>query len=207
VVPFRAVATDIETGARVEVSEGLIGDAVRASVSAPWVFSPHRIGDHVLIDGGMVDPVPSETVRAMGADLVIAVNVVPPPDPRARTPLGVMLPRFDWLNPFAYFSSRPRLPNSFDVVAKTLLIMQHELGKARATEADVLINPELGQFWLLEFWSAAAMIDKGADGARAALAQIRALREPPGPDGEVRRARRTAVPRPRPARGAPRAQV
>jgi NTE family protein len=199
--PFRAVATDIQTGARVDICDGAVGDAVRASVSAPWVFSPHRIGDHVLIDGGMVDPVPSETVRAMGADLVIAVNVVPALDPRTPNPLDAMLHRLDWLNPLAYLSARPHLPNSFDVVAKTLLIMQHELGKARASEADVLINPQLGQFWLLEFWSAAAMIEKGAESAREALPKIQALREPSAA-ADVAATHPTAAPRRRSTRRA-----
>src|SRR5439155_13147336 len=84
-IPFRAVATDIATGARVEVADGDLSDAMRASFSAPWIFSPFRLGEHVLVDGGMSDPVPAETARSMGADLVIGVNVVPPLYPRRRT--------------------------------------------------------------------------------------------------------------------------
>ena len=129
--PFRAVATDIATGARVELVDGDLCAAMRASFSAPWIFSPFRIGDHILIDGGMTDPVPAETARSMGADLVIGVNVVPPVFPKPQNPLEVALRALGRVNPLAY-STDARLPSSFDVVVRTLQIMQHELGDNRA---------------------------------------------------------------------------
>ena len=173
VIPFRAVATDLATGQPVELADGALADAMRASASAPWLLSPWRVGDRILIDGGMCDPVPSMTVRHMGADLVIAVNVVPPLDPRAENPLAALLGAMDWLNPLSYFERRWRLPNSFDVVMKSLLILQHELGNSRIGEADVPINPALGEFWFLEFWNAPALISKGAAAAQAAVPAIR----------------------------------
>jgi NTE family protein len=171
--PFRAVATDIATGARVEVADGDLSDAVRASFSAPWIFSPFRIGKHILVDGGMSDPVPAETARSMGADLVIGVNVVPPVYPAAQSPLEAMLRLFARANPIDTRDDA-RLPNSFDVVVRILQIMQHELGNDRAGEVDVLVNPDLREFWLLEFWSAAAIIEQGRRAAEAALPAIRA---------------------------------
>jgi NTE family protein len=182
VIPYRAVATDLATGERVELIDGTLADAVRASASAPWLLSPWRVGDRVLIDGGMCDPVPSVTVRGMGADLVIAVNAVPPLDPRAQNPLATILGAMDWLNPLSYFEGR-RLPNSFEVVMKSLLILQHELGNSRAGQADVLINPALGEFWFLEFWNAPALIEKGAAAARAAVPGIQWRRSARASDG------------------------
>ena len=67
-----------------------------------------------------------------------------------------------------------RLPNSFDVVVRILQIMQHELGNDRAGEVDVLVNPDLRAFWVLEFWSAAGIIEQGRRAAEAALPAIRA---------------------------------
>jgi NTE family protein len=171
-VPFRAVATDITTGARVEVDDGDLSDAMRASFSAPWIFSPFRIGKHVLIDGGMSDPVPAETVRSMGADLVIGVNVVPPVYPHAQNPLEAALRVFAPINRISLGNS-DRLPNSFDVVVRTLQIMQHELGNVRAGEADILISPDLRDHWVLEFWKAAEMIAQGRRAAEAQLPEIR----------------------------------
>jgi NTE family protein len=172
-IPFRAVATDIGTGARVEIGDGDLSDAVRASFSAPWIFSPFRIGEHVLVDGGMSDPVPAETVRSMGADLVIGVNVVPPVYPSAQSPLEALLRLFARANPIET-QDDARLPNSFDVVVRILQIMQHELGNNRAGEADILVNPDLRAFWVLEFWNAAGMIEQGRRAAEAALPTIRA---------------------------------
>jgi NTE family protein len=172
-IPFRAVATDITTGARVELVDGDLCMAMRASFSAPWIFSPFQIGEHILIDGGMSDPVPAETARSMGADLVIGVNVVPPVFPQAQNPLEVALRALNRINPLA-FSTGTRLPNSFDVVVRTLQIMQHELGNNRAAEADLLVSPDLRDYWVLEFWRAASLIDRGR---RAAEAELPAIRE------------------------------
>lgn len=171
-IPFRAVATDITTGARVEVAEGALSDAMRASFSAPWIFSPFRIGDHVLVDGGMSDPVPAETARSMGADLVIGVNVVPPLYPEAKNPLEAALQLVARANPMTWRDGA-RLPNSFDVVVRVLQIMQHELGNDRAGEADLLVNPDLRGFWMLEFWKAAGLIEEGRRAAEAELPAIR----------------------------------
>jgi NTE family protein len=171
-IPFRAIATDIGTGARVELADGELSDAMRASFSAPWIFSPFRIGEHVLIDGGMSDPVPAETVRSMGADLVIGVNVVPPVYPQAQNPLEAALRalgRVRLLTP----DDAAGLPNSFDVIVRTLQVMQHELGNVRAGEADVLINPDLREYWVLEFWRAREMIEQGRRAAEAELPEIR----------------------------------
>jgi NTE family protein len=171
-VPFRAVAADVASGARVEIADGDLSDAMRASFSAPWIFSPFRIGEHVLVDGGMTDPVPAETVRTMGVDLVIGVNVVPPLYPEAKNPLEALLRMVAKASPI----SRERggfLPNSFEVVVRILQMMQHELGNSRAAESDVLVNPDLRGFWVLEFWNAAAMIDRGRRAAEAALPAIR----------------------------------
>jgi len=172
-IPFRAVATDIATGARVELLDGNLSAAMRASFSAPWIFSPFRIGEHILIDGGMSDPVPAETARSMGADLVIGVNVVPPVFPQAQNPLEVALRALARLNPLA-FGADARLPNSFDVMVRTLQIMQHELGNNRAAEADLLVTPDLRDYWVLEFWRAASLIEQGR---RAAEAELPAIRE------------------------------
>jgi len=170
--PFRAIATDVGTGASVELADGHLSDAMRASFSAPWIFSPFRIGEHILIDGGMSDPVPAATVRSMGADLVIGVNVVPPVYPQAQNPLEVALRALERVNPMA-FGNPTRLPNSFDVVVRTLQIMQHELGNVRAGEADLLINPDLREYWVLEFWRAAELIEQGRRAAEAELPAIR----------------------------------
>jgi NTE family protein len=74
-IPFRALATDLATGQEVVLSEGDIIEAVRASMSFPGILTPVRCGGVILVDGGMINPVPVSTVREMGAEIVIAVDL------------------------------------------------------------------------------------------------------------------------------------
>jgi NTE family protein len=99
------------------------------------------------------------------------VNVVPPVYPRAQNPLEAALRLVEKVNPVRFGDTR--LPNSFDVVIRTLQIMQHELGNVRAGEADLLIHPELHDYWVLEFWRAADIIERGRRAAEAELPLIR----------------------------------
>ena len=75
-IPFAAVATDINTGEEMVIDRGSVAEAVRASISVPGVFTPVRLGERFLVDGGLVNPVPVSVVREMGAEVVIAVNVM-----------------------------------------------------------------------------------------------------------------------------------
>ncbi len=77
-IPFRAIATDLNTGEAVILDHGSLPMAMRASMSLPGIFRPITIGDRVLLDGGVSNQVPIDVVRAMGADRVIAVDVGTP---------------------------------------------------------------------------------------------------------------------------------
>ena len=74
-LPLAIVATDLNTGNEVVLEEGDIVEAIRASISLPGIFKPVRKNDYLLVDGGLVNPVPVRTVRDMGADFVIAVDL------------------------------------------------------------------------------------------------------------------------------------
>ena len=74
-IPFAAVAADIGTGEEVIIRSGDVIEAVRASISVPGIFTPVRSNGRILVDGGITNPVPVSTVRAMGADMVIAVDL------------------------------------------------------------------------------------------------------------------------------------
>ena len=81
-LPFRAVATDLGTGGEVVLGSGNLLQALRASFSIPGVFSPVSLSRRLLVDGGLVNPVPVNVARAMGAQKVIAVDVSPNVGPR-----------------------------------------------------------------------------------------------------------------------------
>lgn len=78
-IPFRCVATDMQSGEAIVLHEGFLADAVRASMAIPGVFTPVELNGRILADGGMVQNIPVETVRDMGADAVIAVELHFPP--------------------------------------------------------------------------------------------------------------------------------
>jgi NTE family protein len=86
-LPFRAVATDLNTGGEVVLSSGNLLQALRASISIPGVFSPVGIGKRLLVDGGLVNPVPVSVARAMDAQVVIAVDVSPEIMPNETPPV------------------------------------------------------------------------------------------------------------------------
>ena len=74
-LPFKAVATELNSGEEVVLETGDVIEAVRASISVPGMFTPVRRDGRVLVDGGLVNPVPVNVARAMGADIVIAVDI------------------------------------------------------------------------------------------------------------------------------------
>jgi len=74
-IPLSILVTEINRGEKIVVNKGSIAKAVRASISIPGVFSPIIIDDNILVDGGLVDPIPIDIVKEMGADIVIAVDL------------------------------------------------------------------------------------------------------------------------------------
>lgn len=89
-MPFGAVATDLHSGAEVWLREGSIAQAVRASIALPGLFTPVIHEGRLLVDGGLVNPVPVSLARAMGADIVIAVDLNADLMHRHMRPLGVI---------------------------------------------------------------------------------------------------------------------
>jgi len=91
-IPFAAVATDLHTGEEVVLRSGSVIEVVRASIAIPGLFTPQRWGGRVLVDGGLVNPIPADVARALGAEFVIAVsvlNVHPSVLPRSRARGGL----------------------------------------------------------------------------------------------------------------------
>jgi len=75
-IPFRVIATDLETGNEVIIKSGKLADAVMASISVPGIFPPVKTGKKYLIDGGVVNPTPVDIVKKMGADIIIGVDLI-----------------------------------------------------------------------------------------------------------------------------------
>jgi NTE family protein len=173
VVPCRTVATDIESGECVQIQAGRLDLAFRASSSVPVLWSPVRHLDRVLVDGAIVNPVPVDVAREMGADFVIGVNVVPSLKRGVSTAVARAFRAASWLNPLSYLGGAGGLPSLFDVTMNSIQQLQHELGKFRGISADVQITPDLSDFTWIEFYRPAELIERGARAAEEALPRIR----------------------------------
>ena len=127
----------------------------------------------VLVDGGVVDPVPAEVVHDMGADICIAVNAVPRLKKGVETVLTTWYRRFKRLDPLSYLAGSQGLPNMFDLMMNTMQALQYELGNFKAISADVRINPDLSSLTWVEFYKPQALIDRGMEAAERALPEIK----------------------------------
>lgn len=147
-IPFAAVAVDVMRGELVVLNEGPVAPAVRASCALPIVFTPVPRGSQLLIDGGVLNNVPVSVVRAMGADYVIAVDLVPPVErpvqPQTVFDLGILV-----------FST----------------LLRSAYGEVHT--ADCLIMPDIGHFSWADFSQTLDLIAKGREAAEAKIEQIK----------------------------------
>ncbi len=180
VLPFRATATDIESGEQVWIGTGSLADACRASASIPAVFAPVRRDGRALVDGAVVDQVPVELVRDMGADVCIAVMVIPTLRKGVRTVFSRVSDRVNAVNPLSYLVGSRGMPTMLDVVMNALQLLQYQLGSFEANAADARIDVDTSDFTWVDFHRAAPLIEHGVDATRRMLPQLeRMLAERP----------------------------
>ena len=186
-IPFAAVATSLETGAEVWLRTGSTLAAVRASLAMPGLFTPVLTEDGVLVDGALVNPVPVSLARAMGADVVIAVDLssgilgrgvvvknarATPTHPVSnwvRKSLGRLLPE--------PVEPRPSSPSVMNVIATSLDVMQMRITRSRMAgePPDVIVAPRLGHIGLLDFARADEAIREGERAMESALGSLPVL--------------------------------
>ncbi|HEX5801996.1 MAG TPA: patatin-like phospholipase family protein [Azospira sp.] len=199
-LPFACIATDLVNGREVWLKEGSVAAAVRASIALPGLFAPQLRDDRLLVDGGLVNPVPVSLCRALGADVVIAVDLgsdlvsqrfrAPPPPP----------PGSPWRQRLGQLFGRPgdavgdeaggrnggsgnnggngHGPSLLDVVSGSINIMQVRIARSRLAgePADVLVAPRMAQVGLLDFHRGAEAIEEGIEAVRVMQpALLRAL--------------------------------
>ncbi|RMG60057.1 MAG: patatin-like phospholipase RssA [Gammaproteobacteria bacterium] len=189
-VPFGAVATELQSGREVWLREGLLSDAVRASIALPGLFTPARLDDTWYIDGGLVNPVPVSLCRAMGADVVIAVNLngdilgkhlrEDAPGNGGRRGNGLLPDALLENELWQKYTGRLREllgserlpdwldfrregPGMFEVMATAINIMQDRITRSRMAgdPPELLIAPRLAHIQLMEFERASEAIEEG----------------------------------------------
>jgi len=178
-IPFAATTVDILKGELFVLNKGSLANAARASSSIPIVFNPLSNDDQVLVDGGMIDPVPVDVVRAMGADFIIAVNVLAFPEAQAEEAALKYMDadeltnsRSTWRIPKAnepwYTAGKP---NMAEIAHETIILSMALIAanQVKLSNPDIVINVNTGlTAW--NFLEAEIAIDKGYSETKISLA-------------------------------------
>ena len=138
-IPFRTVATNMVNGESEELGSGSLSRSLRATMAIPGVFAPVEIDGKILSDGGLVNNIPTNVVKAMGADILLVVNI--------ETQLG----------------GRESLESLIGLLAQTINIASAENSRRSLREADIIIAPDLADHTSTSFGESAALIGKVQD--------------------------------------------
>ena len=175
-IPFRCVATDLVAAQAVVLKDGSLSRSLRATMSIPALFTPVEIDGKILADGGVLNNVPTDVVKEMGAEVVIAVDI--------GTPLG----------------DKESLNSLFSILSQTTSVGSMDSIRRNLRLADLLISPDLEKYTALNFEESAAIADLGYKGAeqKARLLESFSLSESEWQEYLVRRRARilTEVPAP-----------
>ncbi len=145
-LPFRCVATDIQSGQGVILNNGSLAEAMRASMAVPGFFTPVTIDGHILVDGGLVNNIPVDVVRAMGADKVIAIDVGAS-DVEAQKKL-----QFETMG---------------EILLRSYTLLKRPQEEIQLANADVIICPQEAELGSGDFYLAKEFIKRGEAAARA----------------------------------------
>lgn len=148
-IPFAAVAADLIKGEKVILNQGKLFNAILASTSIPGIFPPIRLEGKILVDGGIVDVVPIEAARSLGANFIIAVNVSP-----------TLKKRFEF-------------SNAIEILFRSDSITFNELIKLQLSSADLVINPKVGRFHWSNFSKPEKCIREGEIAAQNVLSELK----------------------------------
>ncbi len=181
-VSYTAVATDLDSGKEVWLREGKLFDAIRASIATPLVFTPFRIGDRQLLDGGLVNPIPIAPTFNDTTDLTIAVSL----SGSAEAALPVVAPMqraagnsyHERIRAFVESLYHARAPDTssigvIEVVLASMETMQNTIARLKlaAYSPDVTVEIPRNACAYHEFWRAEELIALGRDRARRAFAK------------------------------------
>jgi len=156
-IPFLCIATDVEQGKQVVFKKGYLPRAITASGALPSLFNPVTIGDTLYVDGGVVNNYPIDEVRAMGADVIIGVDVQ------------------DTLR------SREQLQSALDILVQINNYRTIEGMRSKRQKTDIYISPNMDEYTVISFNEGAAIIKAGETAADAQMDQLLALanKQPP----------------------------
>ena len=143
-IPLAIITTDVSTGEKVVLKKGSVVNAIMASTCMPGIFKPVEYNGKLLVDGGIVENVPIDTVREMGANYIIGVDL------NAK-----------------YIYSKPG--NILDVISNSFHFIMQTSAKLQTEDADLLIQPDLSDFNRKDMKQIAKLINKGYQDSKAAF--------------------------------------
>ncbi|HLX39053.1 MAG TPA: cyclic nucleotide-binding and patatin-like phospholipase domain-containing protein [Ktedonobacteraceae bacterium] len=171
--PFAMVAVDLTTRAGVVLERGPLWQAALASVALPGIFPPVIIGEHILMDAGMHDPVPIRLVRKMGADILLASELggQEPPALESATP---------WLREVEQKQQgrfqrkeQQRSPHMLDLLLRTYDLAMATIGMHSIREADIVFRPKLHRVSLRQFSEGRKFVSAGRDAVEQAMPALK----------------------------------
>jgi len=186
---YGCVATDLESGREIWFTKGPLLEAVWASISLPGLFPAIRHENRWLVDGGLVNPVPVSVCRALGADVVIAVNLngdivgkhlVKTPKEKKKNGVAEAFSNLvkEYAGPlFSFSGEEDEPPGLFDAIAGSVNIAQERITRSRLAgdPPEILLAPKLSHIGLLEFFRAEEAIAEGSKCVQRALPEIEHL--------------------------------
>ena len=158
-IPMYVVAADILSGKEVVFEAGPVAPAVRASISMIGIFAPARVGDHLLVDGGAINPLPASVLAQRGASIIIGCSVIAGFAEEAQLK----------------GTSSGRDLNFFHVINRQKALMEREIIRTRIDPVTVLIRPRIETYTTMDYDKAAELIRIGEEAAQEALPKIQAL--------------------------------
>jgi NTE family protein len=190
---YAAVATELETGREVWKTSGPLLEAVWASIALPGLFPAIRNNDKWLVDGGLVNPVPVSVCRALGADIVIAVNLngdilgkhLDKSSKVTETETGIVDKISALVSEYApsLFNNsgddEEQPPNLLDAIAGSVNITQDRITRSRMAgdPPDIMLRPKLADIGLLEFYRAQEAIEEGKECVRRMNSELQHVLE------------------------------
>ena len=190
-IPVKMVATDMDTGEKLILDKGNIPEAIRASCSIPGIFTPVKMGNRWVIDGGLIDPVPVSVVKSMGADFVIAVDLNSGVINRQKKKkkekninsdtqrkavarneiVNQLFSKYDQAGKLmknklnSWFNQSESSPHIINIIGSAIGIMQAQITKnnLEIDRPDVLIQPQLAGVKMFDYDQAEKSINEGYD--------------------------------------------
>ena len=150
-IPFRCVATDLVNADTVVLKEGSLAQALRATMAIPAVFAPVELNGKILADGGILNNIPTDVAKEMGADIILVVNI--------ETQLG----------------DRTSLQDLVGILGQTFYVATVENSRRSLRQADFIVAPDLKNYGTFDFKAGKEIVELGYEGANQKVALLKSL--------------------------------